>query len=301
MPDTFSQLTVLTVFYAVFLSQIYLLSVYFPGKIIRRVRYMLANFPPEDYPKLYPSYHEGFVGEAQRKLGFYNGINIAIAIFGLMILTAMLVKGYQPSSQGGDEIFVLFYTMLQASPLIYAELKAFKQYRLMRAAYAPKVRSAALNPRRLFDFISPIYVVTAVALYIVWLVFYLNARGFDDPQVWEVYMTLIGITGMNIFYMGWIVRFMFGKKLDPYKAYPDQLKQIGAVTKTLVFSSIGISIFLITSQAVDQYNLEVFDPPLMSLYMQFCMVFGLGVALNMEDIEGIDFEVYREDASQPTS
>ena len=300
MPETFSQLTVLAIFYTVFLGQIFLLSVYFPGKIIRRARYVLANFPPEDYPRLYPTYHPGFMAEASRKLGFYKGVNAAIAVFGLMILTGMLVKGYQPNMKGGDEIFVLFYSLLQAIPLIYVELREFRQFRLMRSTYAAKVRKADLAPRRLFDFISPLYVILAVVLYGIWLTFFLSVRGFDDPQVEEVYATLVLITGMNLAYAGWIARVMYGKKLDPYKAQADQIKQIGVTIKTFVFSSIGISVFLMLMQAADQYDFEVFDPPLASLYIQFCMVFSLGIAMKMQSLDDIDFDVYRDEkASLP--
>jgi len=295
MPVTFSMMAILAVFYAVFFGQIFLLSIYFPGKLIKRARYVLKHFPQAEYPKLYPDYYEGFMGEAHRQLGVYKGVNTAIAIFGLMILTAMLVKGYEPSFKGGDEIFVMMYFVLQAIPLFYAELKEFKQFRLMRSTYAAKVRRAELAPRRLFDFISPVYVVLAVVMYGLWLAFYLSARGFDDPQVEEVYATLILITGMNVAYAGWIARVMYGKKIDPYKAQTDQLKQIGVTVKTFVFSSIGISVFLMLMQAADQYNFEVFDPPLASLYIQFCMVFSLGIAMKIQSLDDIDFDVYRED------
>ena len=245
---------------------------------------------------LYPAFYPGFIAEAQRKLRFYRGVNVATAILGLMILTGMLVKGYRPSLKGGDEIFVLLYSMLQAIPLIYVEVKEFKQFRLMRSTYATKVRRAELAPRRLFNFISPVYVFAAVVLYGLWLALYLNARGFDDPQVGEVYATLFLITGMNLAYAGWIARVMYGKKLDPYKAQADQLKQIGVTVKTLVFSSIGISFFLMLAQAADQYDFEVLDPPITSLYMQLSIALGLGIAMKMQDLDDIDFDVYREAA-----
>jgi len=299
MPYTFSSTTILAVFCVVFLGQIYLLSIYFPGKIIMRVRYVLENFPPENYPRLYPDFYPGYMAEAYRKLGWYRGISTATAILGIVILASMLVSGYQPSLKGGDEIFVLFYTMLQALPLISLEIKEFKKYRLMRSTYGAKVRSAELAPRRLFDFISPFYAALAVVMYALWITAFLNARGFDDPQVGEVYATLFLITGMNVAYAGWIARIMYGKKLDPYKAPADQLKQIGVTVKTLVFSSIGISLFLILAQAADQYNLEVFDPPLASLYMQLCMAFSLGIALKMQDLNDIDFDVYRDEKAVP--
>ena len=41
-------------FYALFLSQIILISYYYPKQIIKRIDGVLKNYPPEDYPKLYP-------------------------------------------------------------------------------------------------------------------------------------------------------------------------------------------------------------------------------------------------------
>ena len=40
-------------FLIVFLSQIFLLSLYFPMKILGRMRYVRKTYPPSQYPKLY--------------------------------------------------------------------------------------------------------------------------------------------------------------------------------------------------------------------------------------------------------
>ena len=55
MPVTLSTTIVLAVFYTVFLSQIFLVSIYYPGKLCRRIEYVRTNFPPARYPKLYPA------------------------------------------------------------------------------------------------------------------------------------------------------------------------------------------------------------------------------------------------------
>jgi hypothetical protein len=301
MSDMFSPEAVLVVFYTVFLSQIFLLSIYYPGKIIQRARYVLKHFPPAQYPKFYPAHHDGFTEEACKKLRIYKDVNTVIAVIGLMLLSAMISAGYQPDRLGGDEVFVLLYAISQAGPILYAELKERKHYRLMRKDFTSPRREADLNPRRLFNFISPVYVVAAVVFYVLWLIFFLSARGIDGPHAAGVYFSLAVITGTNLFYAAWIARLLSGKKLDPYKAYKDQLKQIGVAIKVLVFSSIAISVFLITSQAADQYNLEVFDPPLMSLYMQFAAVFGLGMSLKTQNIESMDFDVYKDDSAQSST
>ena len=297
MPFTFSTTIVLALFYAVFLSQIFLISVYYSGKICRRIEFVLDHFPADDYPKLYPGL-SGDLAKTQGKRGLriFRSVNYAIAVLGLAILAAMALSGYRPDLEGGDEIFVLAYFLLQACPLFYAELKEFQRYRLMRSTYEGKRRKAALVPRRLFDFVSPTSVGAAVLLYFAWLGYYLGDRGFGTSWEGETYFTVFGVAAMNLFFAASIAKQLYGKRANPYQAHKDQLQQIGSKARVMVSASIGISLFLVITIAVDRYGLEVFDPPLTSLYMQFCAAFGVGFLMRTLKIEEIDFEVYKEDA-----
>lgn len=297
MAEQIPMTAILIIFYAVFASQIYLLSFYYPGQLARRVRYVLDNFPPDQYPKLYPS-GEG-AAEARagyRRLTLYRRYNQLIALIGVGILAAMIISGYRPAMKGGDEIFVLGYFMLQVVPFIFLAVVEFRTYSVMQQAAQSKQRTAELHPRRLFDFVEPAYVVAAVALYFAWVTFFLQGAG--DPAEWqmEIYATLILITGMNIAYVLIIARFLYGKKLDPHQAFKDQLKTIESTIRVHVISSILISLFLIVTQAADQFSFEVFDPPLASLFVQLCMILGVGLTFRMTRVEDIDFEVYRKDA-----
>lgn len=294
MPDAFSMTAVLIIFYAVFASQIFVLSVYYPAKLIGRVEYVLKHFPPADYPKLYPSDHTGLLKSSGSTLRIYRAVNYVIATIGFMILSAMMASGYRPAEEGGDEIFVMFYFFLQAIPFTYVGIAEYNQFKKMRETFQSSTRVAELKPRRLFDFISPVWVAAAVIFFVVWLVFYLTS--VNAKEAWEIenYITLLMIVGMNIVYFVMIAVHMKGKKLDPYKAHKDQLKQIEATVKTLVFSSIMVSMFLIVMQAADQYALEVFDPAVTSFYLQLCVIFGFGLTLNLQKIEATDFEVYKD-------
>lgn len=297
MPDQFSMTFILAVFYIVFAGQIFFISIYYPTKLIGRVRYVRDNFPPEDYPKLYPSGYTGFAGrEGSRKLVFYRFLNYAIAGIGLALLLSVAAAGYRPAPEGGDEIFVMLYFFLQVIPWIYAAVKEYEQYRLMRGAFDAPKRQADLRPRYLFNFIAPGYVMVAVVLYFAWLIFYLGGD-LSGRQNWEIYVTVATVTGLNILYAVIIARYLFGKKLDPYQAYKDQLKQIEILTKILVFSSIGASLFHILTLAADRYEFEVFDPVLSSFYMQLCLAVAVGLTFSTAKIEAVDFEVYRKDAA----
>ena len=65
MPDN-------TLFYFVFLSQIILLSLYFPRKMLSRIKYVFKTYPPSEYPKLYPEPIE-YYEKARRN---YRKINL---------------------------------------------------------------------------------------------------------------------------------------------------------------------------------------------------------------------------------
>ncbi|GJM10232.1 MAG: hypothetical protein DHS20C11_25080 [Lysobacteraceae bacterium] len=299
MTASFSTWAVLAVFYAVFLSQIVLISIYYPAKVRRRVLHILDHYPPDQYPKLYPDPLDIYAELARRtRLRTYRFVNLAIAALGLMVLAAMLVTAYRPDPKGGDEILVVIYFFVQMAPLIYAEVKEFNQYRLMRAAYSAPLRQADLKPRRLFDFVSPVYVFAAVVMYVVWMATYLF--GLDPASPWsaEVVLSMIGVTAMNVLFAWAIARAIGGKKPNPHQAHADRLKQIEVVTKSLIFGSIMVSFFLIVTQLADQHDWEIFDPPLTSLYLQLAAVFGIGLTLRSIKVDEVDFEVYKEKAQE---
>lgn len=302
MNETYSMIAVLAIFYTVFLGQIFYLSIYIPGRVCARVQYIRDHFSPADYPKLYPAVYDSFAEESgKRKLLLFRGVNYAIALLGVSILVAMLWSGYQPDIKGGDEVFVLMYFFLQSAPIAYAQWKEYRQYKLMRANYAGKKRSANLAPRRLSDFISPVYVVVAVLAYAGWLIYYLSSREFGVQPESEIYLSVTIITGANILFAGIIARAIAGKKGDPYQAYADQLRQIEATVKVMVLASIGMSVFLTITVLADKYALEILDPVVTSAYFLFCTAAGIGFMMKTLTMEKTDFEVYKGDATTASS
>lgn len=299
MPEFLSMPIVLALFYIVLSGQIFLLSIYYPRKLSGRVEHMLKNFPPAEYPKLYPSFHAGYVEIEKLKMRIYKIFNYLVAVLGISVLVAMLISGYRPAEKGGDEIFVMLYFFLQTLPLLYISWKEHLHYRQMRLTFDDKKRTADLVRRGLFDFISPIYVVIAISFFCGWLAFYTNGAG--PVAGWEIenYATVGLITLMNAFYALTVFAFVSGKKLDPYKAPKDQRKHAESMVKVMVFSSIMISVFLSIAQAADQYAFEILDPVMTSFYMQLCIIFGLGLTMRLQDFDDIDFEVYR-DSSEVT-
>ncbi len=294
MPFNMSESAVLAITYAVFLGQIYLISHYFPARFIARVRYVIDNFPAADYPKLFPNAGPNFREAMAGKLKLFRTVNAVIALIGLAVLAGMIWRGYRPDPKGGDEIFVMLYFFLQIIPFIVGSITEHAQYKAMQRAFKEARRTADLKPRHLFDFVSPVAVFAAVACYGAWLIYYLTVKGWDQPWGEEVYISVGMTTAMNLIYAWVIARFIYGKKLDPYQASKDHMKTVEAVTKVLIYSSIGISLFHIISVAADEHALEAFDPVFSSLYMQYCALIGFGVMLAIAKVEDFDFSVYRD-------
>lgn len=294
--------TTLLLFYGIFLSQIFLISIYFPMRIRSRILYILKNYPPKDYPKLYPKPFDFYAEKAAKSgLGAYKNINLLIAAIGLGILIWATTSGHSFNPLGGDEIFVLMYFVLQVIPLFYLEIKGYKQYKRMRQANIGGARKAELNPRNLFDFISPAFVALAALLYVGIILFYLYDKGFSAPWEWEVYVTLASVTGMNLMFAGMIAKHMVGKKFNPHQAHDDRLRQIRTVVKIGVFASIAASVFLIMTDLADKFAWELYDPILMSIYVQLILSLSLGLEFRKIKIEKIDFEVYKKDKPVTTA
>lgn len=285
------------IFYAVFVSQLLLISYHYPRKFAARMIYLLTNYTPEQYPKLYPKPYDYHAENGGRKgLRVYKFVNGIILLGGFSILAGMLVSGYTPDVLGGDEIFVLLFAGVQMVPHMVTEIGTSTYFKRMKQVDTSTTHKADLRPRRLFDFVSPAFVGLAVILYVGWLVFYLSNKEFAAGWTTPVYATVILMTVMNLFMVAVAVISIRGVKIDPHQAYKDQLKQIETTVRIIVFASIMMYSFLILMDASDRYQWEVFDPVFASLYFQLIIIFGLGMRFRKSRVEDMDFSVYKEDA-----
>ena len=131
-----------TFFHVVFLSQVLLISLYYPRKILSRMRYMIEKYPPSTYPKLYPKPIE-YYKKARRN---YRIVNLFILLAGLLILAVLL--GYSRSGEW-DHAIASWYFLVQMFPMLLLELSSLKEFKLMRYLNSRTTRKAELHPRRL--------------------------------------------------------------------------------------------------------------------------------------------------------
>ena len=279
-------------FYFVFLSQIILVSSYFPRKLLGRMKSVLETYPPSKYPKLYPKPIE--VYETRQRI--YRIMNQIILVAGFILMFAVGLWDYSSDGTVSD-FFPFVYWMVQVIPLMLMEISGYAYFKLMRKADLRTRRKAELRPRRLFDFISPTIFGTAIFMNIACILYYLYIDQFQFHWGSDAFVTSITLIAMNTFFAGIIYWNLSGKKLDPYQSSKDRTRQIEATVKSLVFVSIGASIFIIVAAVINEYDLDYLEPSIMSLYLQLIALVSLGTLLRTLRIEDINFDVYKEDVS----
>ncbi|NQT62422.1 MAG: hypothetical protein HQ556_05640 [Candidatus Marinimicrobia bacterium] len=276
------------IFYIVFLSQIILISYYYPHQVLNQMRTVIANYPPENYPKLYPKPVEYYKG-GQR---IYRVINLAIVAMGAILIVAIAIWDYTSTNKVSDAI-PFAYWVIQILPILIMELLGFTNFRLMRNTNTKATRYAELNPRRLFDFISPAMFGLAIFMYVACILFFYNIHQFQFHPSNDTFVIFVALTLMNSLFAGIIFRNLTGKKSNPHQAHADRMRQIETSIKSLFVMSIVASIFLITVEGMQELGLNFHVASLMSFYLQLTIVIGLGSMLRKIRIEDINFDVYK--------
>ena len=283
-------------FYIAFLSQIFLMSYYFPNKLLARMRNVLTTYPPETYPKLYPRPIEHY------KMAHlaYKYVSRFILLLGLFILFAVVfLVDHSTFADDGfiSEMWPAAYGMIQFLPLMAVEFSEFSHFKQMRKANSKSKRTADLRRRGLTDLVSPPLLGMAVLLFAGAILFDLYVHDFavtwghDTIQralVMAVTNGLLAIVG------AWT---LYGRKLDPHQSAEDRIQRISVNLKSLIYVSMALSVFIAITAADDVYNLDAVDAVIMSVYFQAITLLSLGYTLRNLTLDEIDFDVYKNDVT----
>jgi len=275
-----------TLFYITFALQVAILSIYFPVKIMAKIRSMLEAHPPEQYPKLYPLSEDTYV-KSQRRFEVFN---ILVVVLGLAVI--LWIEFYSKRSVGNilDEISIFFF-LVQLVPMALLELSEKSNYKIMRAINKTKKKVAALKPRSIFDFASKSLFAFTLGLMLASFIidFILNGTSGWEEALQRT-ITII-ITNLLLFILMWCN--VYSKKLNPHQDDADRLNHISIAVKSLLYISMGMSVYLIVKQVTKQDNLDFIQPALSSLYCLAIGVMCIGTRINSFNANNENFEVYR--------
>jgi MFS family permease len=261
-------------FYTVFISQIFIISIYYPRQLANRMSYVSNNFPPSEYPKLYPE----SLNRVTIKRKIFITLNVVIALSGLVLMLLVMP----------------FWEMVQFIPIMFLELTSFKLLKLMRETDNKTNRSASLTPRRLFDFVSPILLFTAIILAISFpiLEWFLNGLELTNHLISQG-IALFFVNALFVCLGTWN---LYGKKQDPYQSPKDRIKQINMSLNSMIYVSILVSVFFGLTSIVNRLEWVELEVLINSLYFQLVAILGLGTMLRTIKVQDIDFSVYKSEA-----
>ncbi|MEM9304595.1 MAG: hypothetical protein AAGE01_20960 [Pseudomonadota bacterium] len=273
-----------TLFYLAFAGQILLLSWLLPRGIVQRMRAVMSQYPPEDYPRLYPSSPEIYV--AVRWI--YGVANHAILGLGVVLLVLLVfVVDHATFADDGyiSEAWPAAYAFLQYLPLMALSALEFRQFGRMRALAPQTRRSASLERRTVFDFLSPNAVVIALCLAAAAFVMMLAVDELDGA-IWF----LVG-TGFMAAMGYW---HLYGRKPNPHQSAEDRRQEQDVALHSALYVSIVLSLFYMYIGADQLFDLDWLDALVMSLYFQLIGLLSVWLMLHRLRIEDVDFSVYRD-------
>jgi hypothetical protein len=292
-------------FFFVFLSQVLLISWFYPRRVIARRRQVLKTHPSSTHPKLYPQPPEFY----ERRLRNYARLNLAIVVTGVLIIAALVVMTLggewdgaivTPWSTSGewDAAIVVPFFMVQIVATVYLELSSRKHYKAMAKA-PPRVRTTELRRRRIVDFVSPAVLVVAVLTNIAYIAFVLYYRWFGF-EWFTAAGNIAGVAAMFLALSAVIRIALRAPKSDHYQAYQDRLDLLRLAVKQIVAIVIAMPVLLTIQLTIKLYDPEFLEPVIASLHAQIAALVMLWPLYSYR-LDKVDFDVYRKDAENSTA
>ncbi|WP_158970880.1 hypothetical protein [Paraglaciecola sp. L3A3] len=270
--------------YGVFLGQIFVLSVYFPRKILGLIDTTIMQRPSADYPKLYPI----DVTVIQGKLKLFALFNCLVVALGLGILAYSIFNTTDDLAGWDDQGVLVSYLMLQYIPMIFLAVQGFIYLNLMRDKNKSIYRSADSTPRKLTDYVPKTLLICALVSYVLCVatIIYFNQYPFDG------FAGLVNILGVSVIYVGLgfgIYQKLYGKKYNPLKATNDRKFETTVVLKLLVLSAIFSSLYLTISLILASLDMRDLGNVIYSVYLQI-FVFYIYQVMKFDQV---DYSVYK--------
>jgi hypothetical protein len=274
-------------FLAAFLLQILLTSVLYPAWFIKYVRLRASRLPAERVAQLYPGVD--LAGALERCLARYRVLTRSIAVLGVLLLGWLFSYMRHPDWDDGPvEALVSAYfatqMLLPVALVVWFGVRFDKAYKL---ALPESKRTAMLQRRGLFDFVSPFVVALAALCYVLFAAFVLYIRQHPFPG----FAGLISLGGITLVYaVNALVVFMmiYGKNRNPFESHAGRLRTIGLAVKSCVYSCIVIVVYLSLNFSLVLLDLQRWEPFALSTFFVVCvLVTSIGVLAPLREQETI--------------
>ena len=260
-------------FLAMFAVQILAMSVLFPARLIKYARHQTIGVSAERLVQLYPD-----VNHALATKGFFTRMRVgsaAVTVIGLFALGWLYSYMRQPGWSLGAVIALnTVYFILQFMPYLLAAWYTYKVYKTHEHSLSEGKRTATLERRRLFDFVSPTIVFLAALAYLLFvaLVIIVQRESFPGFFLIGVLTLIYAVQGREVY------KALYGKKRGPLDTHTFRTNRTGFVVKFNIYICIVNAAFFAFAFAIDLLDQKKWVPFAMSvLFVTITLLMSTGL------------------------
>lgn len=260
-------------FLAVFTIQMLVMSVIQPILFVRTVRTEARGFPAERFAQLYPGVdHNGIL---ERYLNRFRVANVGIAVLGVFLLGWLFNYMQRPDCDDGVVgSFVTLYFFLQASPVMVGGFLELRYKKLLEQLLEGK-RTAVLERRGLFDFVSPVAVLLAILSYCLFVACVFYAARHPFPGFGGRLANIGIVTAGHVFLAFIVYRTIYGKKVNSRETPAARARGIEMIVKACVYMSIVSTVAASLGLVVKLLDVQSWGPFRMSAYYLLFALFAV--------------------------
>jgi len=247
-------------FLAMFAVQVFAASVLYPNRLIKYTREWAQDFGSERFAQMYPG--DDYVRQVDRAAAIYRKVTIGFAVIGAVLLAWLFTGMPRPDWADVAVRTSWYYFMLQMSPMILLFLYAGARYKALNKPPQEPKRTATLERRRLFDFISPLAVFLAVLSYLLFVAFslYVDLYLYNNPTPSRYcYIAIANATAIYAIDAIVIYKYLYGKR-NSLVTHEGRLHRIGMTVKSGVYGSIATVWFFALVALLRQLELQSWLP-----------------------------------------
>lgn len=260
-------------FLAAFAAQVLFVSIVNPTRLITYVRGWSANFGSERFAEQYPGFD--YQRWVERFAFGFRAANFVIALLGVAILVWLFDVVQRPHWTGVANRLTPVYLLAQMSPVILLTLYVMVRYRkvFLQPSQEPK-RTALLQRRGLFDFVSPLAVSIAALTFVLFFPFAIlvDLYVYDNASLsWpcrRAMGSVVFVYALNAFI---IYKMLYGRK-NPFVTHESRAHSIGMTVKGCVYTCIAVVWFIVISSFFTKLELESWRPFAMTVFFVVIML-----------------------------
>lgn len=264
------------VFLAAFAIQVLVMSVLTPAWSIRNLRAKAAS-SADHLAQLYPGVDLGRVLE--HYVTQYRALTTGIAVLGLLLLGWLLSDLWRADWNADKAGLIAFgYFIVVVALPTFQFVRSLARFNQEHKPAKVK-RTAILQRRGLFDFVSPFLVAVAVLSYFLFaaFVFYIEQHPFPG---FGGALANIGIVTVGYVGLGFVAyNMLYGKNRSPFDTHVGHLHRIGLALKGIVYVCIASSVNVSITLALQLLDLKSWGPVAGSLFFTtLTLVTAMGFA-----------------------